>query len=82
MRYQVPLKTSNQVDSKDGIDVFDELVGYDESLKIPIQKAKAAILYPTRGLHTIIFGETLNRRGLWYETMGSFYGTEIFTYCG
>ncbi len=37
---------------------FDTLVGANDSLKVSIQLAKAAILYPPRGLHTIIFGTT------------------------
>ena len=36
---------------------FETLVGENDSLKVSIQQAKAAILYPPRGLHTIIFGE-------------------------
>lgn len=37
---------------------FSHLIGSNESLKVMIQQAKAAILYPPRGLHTIIFGKT------------------------
>ena len=36
---------------------FDTLVGANDSLKVSIQQAKAAILYPPRGLHTIILGK-------------------------
>ena len=39
-------------------DSLEMLVGSKQSLKLPIQQAKAAILYPPRGLHTIILGET------------------------
>ncbi|MDI3548790.1 MAG: hypothetical protein PWR10_2442 [Halanaerobiales bacterium] len=37
---------------------FDDLVGARYSLARPIQQAKAAILYPPRGLHTLLLGET------------------------
>lgn len=39
-------------------DVFAKLVGYNRSLKSLIQLAKAAVLYPPHGLHTIITGPT------------------------
>lgn len=39
-------------------DPFDVMVGSRESLKSQIEKAKAAILYPPNGLHTLIIGPT------------------------
>lgn len=51
---------------------FDSLVGVDESLKVSIQQAKAAVLYPPRGLHTIIFGETGTGKSLFAECMYHF----------
>lgn len=51
---------------------FDQLVGFTDSLKVPIQKAKAAILYPPHGLHTIIFGETGTGKSLFAECMYEF----------
>lgn len=38
-------------------DVFN-IIGYDRSLKEPIQQAKAAIIYPPNGLNTLITGPT------------------------
>lgn len=38
--------------------VFDTIIGKDSSLKHPIALAKAAIVYPPMGLHTLIVGET------------------------
>ncbi len=35
---------------------FDTLIGSHEGLKVAIQQAKAAILYPPRGLHTLLCG--------------------------
>ena len=42
------------------------------SLKMPIQQAKAAILYPPRGLHTLILGETGVGKSLFAEMMYNF----------
>ena len=57
-----PVKFQFVVQSTENHITFDNLIGREESLKSQIQKSKAAILYPPRGLHTIIFGET--SRGL------------------
>lgn len=35
---------------------FDTLIGGEECLKVAIQQAKAAMLYPPRGLHTLLCG--------------------------
>ncbi|GAC1394615.1 MAG: sigma-54-dependent transcriptional regulator [Ktedonobacteraceae bacterium] len=35
---------------------FDTLIGHNGGLKVAIQQAKAAILYPPRGLHTLLQG--------------------------
>ena len=37
---------------------FDCLIGSDRSLKKQVEQAKAAILYPPDGLHTLIVGQT------------------------
>lgn len=37
---------------------FDALIGGDGSLRAQVELAKAAILYPPRGLHTLIIGPT------------------------
>lgn len=39
-------------------DHFSNLVGYDRSLGPIIKQAKAAMMYPPMGLHTLILGET------------------------
>ncbi|HCT96281.1 MULTISPECIES: sigma-54-dependent transcriptional regulator [Vagococcus] len=51
---------------------FDNLVGANESLSVSIQQAKAAILYPPKGLHTIVFGETGTGKSLFAECMYRF----------
>lgn len=35
---------------------FDTLIGGEEGLRVAIQQAKAAMLYPPRGLHTLLCG--------------------------
>lgn len=35
---------------------FREIIGHDGSLKVQISQAKAAVLYPPHGLHTLILG--------------------------
>lgn len=37
---------------------FSYLIGYDTSLKNQIEQAKAALMYPPNGLHTLIIGST------------------------
>lgn len=37
---------------------FENLIGASESLKTPVEQAKAAMLYPPNGLHTLILGQT------------------------
>lgn len=39
-------------------DFFKDYIGYDKSLKNCIDKLKAAIMYPPKGLHTIIYGDS------------------------
>src|SRR5947209_12224694 len=35
---------------------FETLIGSSEGLKVAVQQAKAAMLYPPRGLHTLLYG--------------------------
>lgn len=66
---------NNEVTLKDTIenkDSLEMLVGSELSLKLPIQQAKAAILYPPRGLHTLILGETGVGKSLFAEVMYHF----------
>lgn len=51
---------------------IDMIVGADLSLQVPIQQAKAAILYPPRGLHTLILGETGVGKSMFAEVMCEF----------
>ena len=54
------------------IDSLEMLIGSNQSLKLPVQQAKAAILYPPRGLHTLILGETGVGKSLFAEAMYNF----------
>jgi transcriptional regulatory protein LevR/transcriptional regulator with AAA-type ATPase domain len=59
-------KSSKIVKKTDSLEL---LVGAKQSLKLPIQQAKAAILYPPRGLHTLLLGETGVGKSLFAEVM-------------
>lgn len=48
---------------------FDRLIGSEESLKVSIQQAKAAMLYPPRGLHSLVLGKTGTGKSLFAECM-------------
>lgn len=50
-------------------DSLESMVGAELSLRLPIQQAKAAILYPPRGLNTLILGETGVGKSLFVEVM-------------
>lgn len=63
--YHIP--KSLQVDPE--LISFANLVGKDESLVTPIKQAKAAMMYPPRGLHTIIFGQSGTGKSMFAECM-------------
>jgi transcriptional regulatory protein LevR/transcriptional regulator with AAA-type ATPase domain len=54
------------------ITAFDRLIGCNDSLKGCILQAKAAIMYPPKGLHTLILGNTGVGKTLFAETMHRF----------
>lgn len=70
--YQAKRINASLPELTDNQEAFDILVGHNASLKVMIQQAKAAILYPPRGLHTIIFGETGTGKTLFAECMYQF----------
>ncbi|GAA0740032.1 sigma-54-dependent transcriptional regulator [Clostridium oceanicum] len=49
---------SKEISSKNSISVMDTIIGKNNSLRSVISLAKAAIVYPPKGLHTLIIGET------------------------
>lgn len=57
------------MDSDNGLDKIGTI---QPSLQAPIQQAKAAILYPPKGLHTLILGETGVGKSMFAELMYQF----------
>lgn len=69
----VERETSDEKISKDS---FDHIIGTSLSLKNASQQARAAIIYPPNGLHTIILGETGTGKSMFAEVMYK-YAKEI-----
>ncbi|EJO5346920.1 sigma 54-interacting transcriptional regulator [Clostridium botulinum] len=61
--------SENKVNKKNSL---DRMIGAELSLNVPIQQAKAAILYPPNGLHTLILGETGVGKSMFAELMYNF----------
>ena len=64
-KYNVPIKTIyNFNELRDYLsnttirDPFEKLLGYNSSLLSQVRQAKAAIVYPPKGLHTLLLGES------------------------
>ncbi|MGM0549019.1 MAG: sigma 54-interacting transcriptional regulator [Bacillota bacterium] len=51
---------------------LDQIIGAKKSLKNQIQQAKAAILYPPNGLHTLLLGETGVGKSMFASLMHDF----------
>lgn len=51
---------------------FERLIGAEYSLKNQIEQAKAAVLYPPNGLHTLILGQTGSGKTLFANMMYSY----------
>ncbi|MGG7176975.1 sigma 54-interacting transcriptional regulator [Clostridium paraputrificum] len=62
-------KDEMAVSEIEGNNSLDKMVGASQSLQVPIQQAKAAMLYPPRGLHTLILGETGVGKSMFAELM-------------
>lgn len=50
-------------------DAFENIIGSDGSLSVAVKQAKAALLYPPAGLHTMILGETGVGKSTFAESM-------------
>ena len=50
-------------------DIFDAIIGAQQSLKKCIEKAKAAMIYPPRGLHTLLTGPSGVGKSMFSELM-------------
>lgn len=57
-------------------DAFDNIIGTSFSLKNASQQARAAIIYPPNGLHTLLLGETGTGKSMFAEVMYK-YAKEI-----
>jgi transcriptional regulator with AAA-type ATPase domain/transcriptional regulatory protein LevR len=53
-------------------DTLANLIGADGSLQTQVKQAQAAVLYPPRGLHTLLLGETGVGKSMFAETMYHF----------
>ncbi|GAY78137.1 NtrC family transcriptional regulator, ATPase domain [Sporolactobacillus inulinus] len=53
-------------------DPFSHLIGSDKSLKKSVKQAKSAIVYPPRGLHTLILGPTGSGKTLFAHMMHNY----------
>lgn len=63
-------------EEKDINDAFSVMIGYDGSQSLQVKQAQSAILYPPKGLHTLITGESGTGKTLFARTMYN-YGKSI-----
>lgn len=61
---------------QDTSDSFSVMIGFDGSQSLQIKQAQSAILYPPKGLHTLITGESGTGKTLFAHTMYE-YGRKI-----
>lgn len=73
--YKTKNKASNEVINTK-INSLEDVIGAQSSLKIPVQQAKAAILYPPKGLHTLLLGETGVGKSMFAKLMYNFAANE------
>ncbi|MFC6201281.1 sigma 54-interacting transcriptional regulator [Lactiplantibacillus nangangensis] len=57
-------------------DIFESMIGAHESLQNQVEQAKAAILYPPRGLNTLVIGPTGSGKTYFANTMYQFAETQ------
>jgi transcriptional regulatory protein LevR/transcriptional regulator with AAA-type ATPase domain len=55
---QTGLTSEKELKPYDGEDIFKKIIGSAGSMKTPVEQAKAAILYPPKGLNCLITGPT------------------------
>ncbi|MGX7417335.1 sigma 54-interacting transcriptional regulator [Carnobacterium gallinarum] len=54
----IKLSPRNTQKANEPTDIFQKVIGVNGSMKVPIEQAKAAILYPPKGLNCLITGAT------------------------
>ena len=74
LNFLIKEEKDNVID--DDKDIFSEIIGENLSLKNAVQQAKAAIIYPPNGLHTLLYGETGTGKSMFAEIMYK-YAKEI-----
>lgn len=62
----------NGVEHKEYSDIFQKIIGRKSSMKVPIEQAKASILYPPKGLNCLITGATGSGKTYFAHTMFEF----------
>ena len=65
-------KNIKNVNVKKQKDSFNNMIGVELSLQVQVQQAKAAMLYPPHGLHTLLLGETGVGKSMFAELMYRF----------
>ena len=72
---KIEIKTVNKINKIDK-SAFNDLIGAEDSLKTQVEQAKAAVIYPPNGLHTLIVGQTGVGKTLLAHMMFE-YGKEV-----
>ena len=69
MRLLLKPDNSEYEENLNNTDIFSSIIGSEWSMEVPIKQAKAAILYPPRGLHTLLVGPTGVGKTMFAEMM-------------
>lgn len=70
---QIKIENSGNIEKDtEEYSAFNQIIGNKESLKTQINQAKAAILYPPNGLHTLIYGPSGVGKSQLAEAMHNF----------
>ncbi len=64
-----PDYNSDDKEIEENSDIFEHIIGANQSMEVPIKQAKAAILYPSGGMHTLLIGPTGVGKTMFAEMM-------------